>query len=96
MINSKTLGIMAIFAASVLVTGALIAAPSYASGDNHKYKDKDGVSGDGNTIVKEKNEGKAIASGFFTEAENKQSNCLTVASSPCIAFGYPSWSESLK
>ena len=76
MINSKTLGIMAIFAASVLVTGALIAAPSYASGD-------------GNTIVKEKNEGKAITSGFFTEAENKQSNCLTVYSSPCTVFGIP-------
>ena len=37
MINSKTLGIMAIFAASVLVTGALVAAPSYAS-SNHKDK----------------------------------------------------------
>ena len=85
MINSKTLGIMAIFAASVLVTGASVAAPSYAS-SNHK--DKDGVSGDGNTITKEKNEGKAIASGIFTEAENKQLNCLTVYSSPCIAFGF--------
>ena len=89
MINSKTLGIMAIFAASVLVTGALIAAPSYASGDNHKYKgkDKDGVSGDGNTIVKEKNKGKAIASGFGTYAFNVQKNCLTVYSYPCEEFG---------
>ena len=44
MINSKiTLSIMAIFAASVLVTGALIATPSYASNGGHK--DKDGVSG---------------------------------------------------
>ena len=76
MINSKTLGIMAIFAASVLVTGALIAAPSYAKGD-------------GNTIVKEKNDGKAIASGFGTTAFNTQSNCVTVASYPCIAFGFP-------
>ena len=63
MINSKTLGIMAIFAASVLVTGALVAAPSYAKGD-------------GNTITKEKNEGKAIASGFGTTAINLQNNCI--------------------
>ena len=73
MINSKTLGIMAIFAASVLVTGALMATPSYAKGD---HKDKDGVSGDGNTIVKEKNDGKAIASGFGTTAINLQNNCI--------------------
>ena len=60
MINSKTLGIMAIFAASVLVTGALVAAPSYAKGD-------------GNTITKEKNEGKAIASGFGPKQKTNNS-----------------------
>ena len=67
---------MAIFAASVLVTAALMATPSFAKGD-HKDKDKDGVSGDGNTVVKEKNEGKAIASGFFTKASNLQNNCIS-------------------
>jgi hypothetical protein len=51
MINSMTLGVMAIFAASVLVTGALAATPSYASGDGLKDKnnDKNGASGDGET-----------------------------------------------
>ena len=83
MINSKTtLGLMAIFAASVLVTGALVAAPSYASSGSHNGKsDK---SGDGNTIVKHENDGKAIASGFGTEASNEQSNCITALfSGPC-------------
>ena len=77
MINSKTLGIMAIFAASVLVTGALVAAPSYAS-SNHK--DKDGVSGDGNTIIIQTSNGKAVASGYGTEASNIQSNNLLINS----------------
>jgi hypothetical protein len=39
MINPKALGMMAIFAASILVTGALIATPSYASKD-HKDNSK--------------------------------------------------------
>ena len=65
MINSKTLGIMAIFAASILVTGALIATPSYASGDGHK--DKYGVSGDGNTIIIQISNGKTSANGLGTE-----------------------------
>jgi hypothetical protein len=87
MINSKiTLGIMAIFAASVLVTGALIATPSYASNGGHK--DKDGVSGDGNTNLKFKNSNKPIVSGFDNEAPNDQSNCLTFKLAACeLEFG---------
>ena len=88
MITSKTtLGLMAIFAASVLVTGALVAAPSsiYASGDNHKdkSKDKDGISGDGNTNLKFKNVNKPIVSGFDNEAPNDQSNCITFKLAAC-------------
>ena len=80
MISSKTtLGLIAIFAASVLVTGSLIAAPSsYASGDKHK--DKDGVSGDGNTIIIQISKGQTSANGLNTEASNTQSNSLVVNS----------------
>jgi hypothetical protein len=85
MISSKTtLGLMAIFAASVLVTGASVAAPSssYASGDNHKdkSKDKDGVSGDGNSIVIQISNGKTTANGLGTEASNIQSNSILINS----------------
>ena len=88
MINSKiTLSIMAIFAASVLVTGAMVAAPSsiYASGDNHKdkSKDKDGISGDGNTNLKFKNVNKPIVSGFDNDVPNDQSNCITFKLAAC-------------
>ena len=81
MISSKTLGIMAIFVASVLVTGSLVGAPSsYASSDNHKDKSKDGVSGDGNTIVIQISNGKASANGLGTEASNVQSNSILINS----------------
>jgi hypothetical protein len=86
MITSKTtLGLMAIFAASVLVTGAMVAAPSsiYASGDNHKDKGKDGISGDGNTNLKFKNVNKPIVSGFDNEVPNDQSNCITFKLAAC-------------
>jgi hypothetical protein len=85
MINSKTtLGLMAIFAASVLVTGALLTAPSsYASGDKHKDKSKDGVSGDGNTITIQINKGGAKAFGSDVTATNTQKNCLTFKFASC-------------
>jgi len=88
MITSKTtLGLMAIFAASVLVTGALVAtpSPSYASGDNHKdkSKDKDGVSGDGNTITIQISKGEANAFGSDVTATNTQKNCLTFKLASC-------------
>jgi hypothetical protein len=78
MINSKTLGIMAIFAASVLVTGALAATPSYASGDG--LKNKNGTSGDGDTIVTQISNAKNSAHGFATEASNVQSNSIVINS----------------
>ena len=82
MINSQaTLGLIAIFAASVLATGSLVAAPSsYASGDSHKDKSKDGVSGDGNTVIIQISNGHTSANGFGTEATNSQSNSLIVNS----------------
>ena len=82
MINSKTLGIMAIFAASVLVTGALASTPSYASGDGLKDKntDKKGTSGEGNTIVTQTSNAKNSAHGFATEASNVQSNSIVINS----------------
>ena len=88
MITSKTtLGLMAIFAASVLVTGVLVAAPSlsYASSDNHKdkSKDKDGVSGDGNTITIQISKGEANAFGSDVTATNTQKNCLTFKLASC-------------
>ena len=88
MITSKTtLGLMAIFAASVLVTGALVGAPSsFASGDNHKdkSKDKDGISGDGNTNLKFKNINKPNIGGWDSDAENTQSNCITFKGADCL------------
>ncbi len=86
MINSKTsLSIIAIFAASVLVTGVLLATPSYASGGGHKdkSKDKDGVSGDGNTITIQISKGEAKASGSDVTATNTQKNCLTFKLASC-------------
>jgi hypothetical protein len=83
MINSKiTLGIMAIFAASVLVTGALIATPSYASNGGHK--DKDGVSGDGNTNLNFKNINKQPIGGWDVDADNEQSNCIAFKGGECV------------
>ena len=86
MINSKTtLGIMAIFAASMLVTGALIAAPSYASKD---HKDRDGVSGDGNTNLKFKNVNKPTG-GWDNDGPNEQSNCIAFKGADCISTSPP-------
>jgi hypothetical protein len=88
MISSKTtLGLMAIFAASVLVTGALVATPPssiYASGDNHKNKGKDGISGDGNTNLKFKNVNKQPIGGWDVDADNKQSNCIAFKGGECV------------
>ena len=70
--NHTTLGLIAILAAATLVIATLAAAPAFAS------------LGDGNTVTKQKNQGKAIASGFGTTAANVQANaiCFTVAT--CI------------
>ncbi len=79
--QNTTLGVLAILAASVLVTWALVASPSYAAGDGHK--DKRGISGSNNTIIVQKSKGEAIANGYDTEAINQQSNCLTFDGSTC-------------
>ena len=63
-----------------MVTGALVATPSYAS---NGHKDKDGVSGNGNTQFKFKNSNKPIVSGFDNDAPNDQSNCLTFKLASC-------------
>ena len=52
--NNTVFAIVAVMATAALLTSALVIAPALAS------------SGDGNTITKEKNKGKAIASGFGT------------------------------
>ena len=86
MISSKTtLGLMPIFAVLIFVTGALVAAPSssYASGDSHKDKSKDGVSGDGNTITIQISKGEANAFGSDVTATNTQKNCLTFKLASC-------------
>ncbi len=59
----NNLGIIAVFAASVLVIRALTTTPSYASGNGHK--DKNGVSGDGKTNIKLKNVGAPYLSGSY-------------------------------
>ena len=62
--NHTTLGLIAILAAATLVIATLAAAPAFAS------------LGDGNTITKQKNKAKAIASGFGTIAANVQANAV--------------------
>jgi carbohydrate-selective porin OprB len=68
--NHTTLGLFAVLAAATLVITALAAAPAFAGGH---YK---GGLGDGNTLTKQKNQGKAIASGFGTTAANIQLNSI--------------------
>jgi hypothetical protein len=89
MINSKTtLAVMAILAASLLVTGSFIATPSYAS-NGHKDK-KDSVSGDGNTIIIQNSKGEAKASSSDVTATNTQSNCIALKGGDCSnAFPAP-------
>ena len=64
--NHTTLGLVAIVIATTLVISTLAAAPAFAS------------TGDGNTITKQKNKAKAIASGFDTTAANIQLNSIRV------------------
>ena len=49
--------IVAVMATAALLTGAMVIAPASAS------------SGDGNTVTKQKNHAKSIASGFGTVAD---------------------------
>ena len=59
-------------AAAALLTAALVIAPASAT------------SGDGNTITKQKNKAKAIASGFGTVAANVQLNSICFVTETCI------------
>jgi hypothetical protein len=69
--NRTTLGLVAILAAATLVITTL-AAPAFAS------------VGDGNTLTKQNNKAKAIASGFGTLAANIQLNTICFETAPCV------------
>ena len=62
--NNTVFIIVAVMATLALLTSALVIAPALAS------------SGDGNTISKEKNQAKSIASGFGTISANVQANAI--------------------
>jgi hypothetical protein len=70
--NHTTLGLIAVLAAATLVIATLAAAPAFAS------------IGDGNTLTKQKNKGKASASGAFTIAANVQQNSICVVVRTCV------------
>jgi hypothetical protein len=76
--NRTTLGLVAILAAATLVMTTLAAAPAFAGGHY-----KRGL-GDGNTLTAQKNQGKAIASGFGTLAANVQLNSLCFETPTCV------------
>jgi len=70
--NNTTIAIVAIMAAAALLAGAMVITPAaYAHGD-------------GNTITKQSNHAKAIASGFGTIAANVQSNAICFVTAACI------------
>jgi hypothetical protein len=75
--NHTTLGLFAVLAAATLAIATLGAAPAFAGGH---YK---GI-GDGNTLTKQKNQGKAIASGFGTVAANVQLNSICFVTDTCV------------
>ena len=70
--NNAIFAIVAIMAAATLLTAALVIAPASAT------------SGDGNTITKQKNKAKAIASGFGTIAANVQLNSICFVTATCV------------
>jgi hypothetical protein len=76
--NHTTLGLIAVLAAATLVIASLAAAPAFAGGH---YR---GGIGDGNTLTKQKNQGKAIASGFGTVAANVQLNTICAEVAACV------------
>jgi hypothetical protein len=76
--NHTTLGLVAILAAATLVMTTLAAAPAFAGGHY-----KRGL-GDGNTLTAQKNQGKAIASGFGTVAANVQLNTICFVTATCV------------
>jgi hypothetical protein len=70
--NHTTLGLIAVLAAATLVI-ATLAAPALATSI-----------GDGNTLTKQKNKAKAIASGFGTIAANVQQNSICFVVATCV------------
>jgi hypothetical protein len=71
--NHTTLGLLAVLAAATLVITSLAAAPAFAKSI-----------GDGNTLTKQKNKAKAIASGFGTIAANVQLNSICFVTATCV------------
>jgi hypothetical protein len=72
--NHTTLGLIAILAAATLVIATVAAAaPAFAKSI-----------GDGNTLTKQKNKAKAIASGFGTIAANVQQNVICTVVATCV------------
>jgi hypothetical protein len=72
--NHTTLGLIAVLAAATLVIATVaVAAPALAKSI-----------GDGNTLTKQKNKAKAIASGFGTIAANVQQNAICVVVATCV------------
>ena len=72
--NHTTLGLLAVLAAATLVIASLAAAPAFAKSI-----------GDGNTLTKQKNKAKAIASGSGTIAANVQLNTIcALVSAVCV------------
>jgi hypothetical protein len=65
-------------AAATLVITTLAAAPAFAGGHHHR-----GL-GDGNTLTAQKNQAKAIASGFGTIAANVQQNAVCFVIATCV------------
>jgi hypothetical protein len=78
--NHTTLGLVAIFVAATLVIGTLAAVAPAAFAGGH-YKES---IGDGNTLTAQKNQGKAIASGFGTTAANIQLNNICFVTATCL------------
>jgi hypothetical protein len=82
--NHTTLGLVAIFAAATLVIGTLAAvAPAAFAWGHYKRHYKESI-GDGNTLTAQKNQGKAIASGFGTTAANIQLNNICFVTATCL------------
>ena len=81
--NHTTLDLIAVLAAATLVIGTLTAAPAFAQGHHH-YKRHYNSIGDGNTLTSQKNQAKAIASGFGTIAANVQQNAICAVVATCV------------
>jgi hypothetical protein len=96
--NHTTLAVAAVIVALTFAVGTIAVRPALAytggtGGESDNTKGSDGTKsasksgdalGDGNTVSKLKNHGKAIASGFGTIAANVQSNAICFVVAACI------------